>query len=408
MRNLRIQLWSYNYAPEPTGIGPIAAVWAEEMLSRGHDVSVVAAHPHYPDAAWGTTRWPYRETRAGIPVLRLPLIIGRQSTGARIRQELSYVASLMAASPRIPSPDIIVAVSPSFPALLPAMVNARSRRIPWVLWLQDILPDGARVTGLMREGRLFAAASRFERAAYASAARIVVLSESFASNLRAKGVPAEKVVQVYNPATRPVQASERDEDSVEWNRVVTMGNIGRSQGLDEIVEAFQANDDLTEAAARFLLLGDGVAADEVRACVHTDRIEITGIVGPERLEDELSRAAVAVVSQRYEGVEFNVPSKLMNFMGAGVPVVGSVRPGSEVARILESSGGGLVADSRRPSEAAGIVAQLLSQPGELRSKGAAGLRFAQDHFTIEAVADRFEEVFVGVGISEPRRPGRMK
>jgi len=390
IKPLRIQLWSYNYEPEPTGIAPLASAWAREMRGRGHRVEVVAAHPHYPEPAWGRARLPYRETRSGIPVLRLPLMIGRGTTAARIRQELSYVASLSLASPILGSPDVCVAVSPSFPALLPTMVNARLRGTPWVLWLQDILPDGAQVTGLMREGRLISAARRLERAAYRSASRIFVLSESFASNLRRKGVPDAKITRVYNPATRPLAEGPRSESAIDANRVMTMGNIGHSQGLAEIVAAFEAHPHLEEQGARFHLVGDGVAAGDVRKVMRTDRVQITGIVGPERLEEELQQAAVAVVSQRYEGVEFNVPSKLMNFMGAGVPVVGSVRQESEVARILRVSGAGWVVDSRRPAESAALIAELLSQPDELRKKGAAGLDYARRHFSVGAVVEPFE------------------
>ena len=46
-------------------------------------------------------------------------------------------------------------------------------------------------------------------------------------------------------------------------------------------------------------------------------------------------AAVGLVTQAYDGIDFNVPSKLMNFMAYGIPVVASVRPDSEVARVIE-------------------------------------------------------------------------
>src|SRR5438445_1530913 len=84
---VRIQLWSYNYDPEPTGIGIVSTVWARAMRDRGHEVEVVAAHPHYPEPQWGTRVLPYREVRDGIKVLRLPLWIGRGSAAERYRQE---------------------------------------------------------------------------------------------------------------------------------------------------------------------------------------------------------------------------------------------------------------------------------------------------------------------------------
>src|SRR5947209_5572751 len=124
-RPLRIQLWSYNYDPEPTGIGIVSTVWARGLRDRGHCVEVVAAHPHYPEPVWGRKLVPYREMRDGIPVLRLPLWIGRASAMERYRQELTFMAAQLVATPFLRKPDVMVSVSPSFPALLPAVANVR-------------------------------------------------------------------------------------------------------------------------------------------------------------------------------------------------------------------------------------------------------------------------------------------
>ena len=207
---LRIQLWSYNFDPEPTGIGIVSTVLARGLRERGHQVEVVAAHPHYPEPLWGTKRLPYREVRDGISVLRLPLWIGRASAAERYRQELTFMAAQTAATPFLHRHDVIVSASRSFPALLPALLNVRSRRIPWILWLHDLLPDGATATGLVEEGgRVISLARRLERAAYQAADRIVVLSSAFTDNLIAKGVPEGKIELIYDPATRVPKRLER-------------------------------------------------------------------------------------------------------------------------------------------------------------------------------------------------------
>ena len=129
-RSLHIQLRSCNYDPEPSGIAPLSAAWAKAMIERGHRVEVVAAHPHYPAPIWGSRRRPYREVLDGVPVLRLPLWIGHDSARQRMRQELAHSAWLGAALPALGRPDVIVAVSPSFPALLPTMIDARTQGRP--------------------------------------------------------------------------------------------------------------------------------------------------------------------------------------------------------------------------------------------------------------------------------------
>jgi colanic acid biosynthesis glycosyl transferase WcaI len=392
---MRIQLWSYNYDPEPTGIAPISTVWAETMAARGHDVDVVAAHPHYPKPVWGNRVKPYRETRNAIPVLRLPLWIGRATGRERMRQEVSFMLSQTAALPALGRPDVVVAVSPSFPALLPAMLNGRLRRVPWVLWLQDILPDGAASTGLVESGPVLEAARRFERAAYREANRVVVISESFEENLRAKDVPAGKVARIYNFATRPVRRRP-ERDRFASPLVLNMGNVGFSQGLAPLVAAFERSEEMARRGVRFTMAGDGVAADSVRAEIRGDRVQLTGVLDSDALEDQLQAATVALVSQHYEGAEFNVPSKLQNFMAYGLPVIASVRHDSEVARIIESSGGGWVVDSSDPDAFPRKVAEVLDDPAEAARRGEASLRFAADHFTPEGSAERFEAVFAAV------------
>ena len=400
---MRIQLWSYNYDPEPTGIAPLSGVWARSLRARGHDVEVIAAHPHYPEPLWGHRLVPYRQSLDGIRVLRLPLWIGRASAIQRIRQEASFTAALAATVPTLRTPDVIVAVSPSFPALVPAMANARARRIPWVLWLQDILPDAATTTGIIREGPVIALARRLERRAYRSAARIAVISESFADNLRAKGVDERKVLQVYNPASRPILEAARDPAGVDPATVLTMGNIGHTQNLARVVRSFEESSALAELDARFVLAGDGLAAPEVRAAIRTDRTRVTGILNTDQLERELQRATVAVVSQRYAGLDFNVPSKLMNFMAYGIPTVASVRSDSEVARIIADSGGGWVTDSADTRQLADRLASSLASPGELAKRGEAARRFAQANFGPGRLAERFEGALTDVVLGGRRQ-----
>lgn len=171
-----------------------------------------------------------------------------------------------------------------------------------------------------------------------------------------------------------------------------MGNIGYTQNLLAVTEAFEASKELEDLGARFVVAGDGEAGPEVRAAIRTDRVKITGVLGPPALARELSRATVAVVSQRYEGIDFNVPSKLMNFMGQGIPTVASVRPDSEVARIIETSGGGWVTDCSDTHRLSAELAEVLAKPELLWSRGQAGRSFAQEHFTPANIAKQFEQV----------------
>lgn len=367
-------------------------VLARTLARRGHRVEVVAAHPHYPEPRWGRRLAPYGEIRDGIPVRRLPLWVGRDTPLERVRQELTFTASLSACASTLRKPEVVLAVSPSFPALVPTMINARLRRIPWVLAVKDILPDGALTTGILEEGALVDAARRLEMMAYRSAEQIVVISEACAHNLRSKGVPDEKLTRIYDMATRPLLATQRLPESIDHRLVLNMGNIGHTQDLVNVTRAFEDSPELAALDARFVMAGDGVAGADVRAAIRTQRVEVTGIVDDDRLEGLLQRAALALVTQQYEGLDWNLPSKLMNFMAYGIPVVAAVRPDSEVASIVGRSGGGWVSDNRSASDCARVIAEALCDPEERQRRGERALAFAHAHFSPERAADQFEAV----------------
>jgi colanic acid biosynthesis glycosyl transferase WcaI len=402
-RRLKVGLWSFHYDPEPTGIGPVSRTLATGLAERGHDVRVVAAHPHYPRPEWGRARLPHREQRDGIPALRLPLWIGRETAIARYRQEVTFVASQFATMPAQPRPDVLVYASPSFPGLVAPMAYGRLRRVPWVLWLQDILPDGAASAGIVDDDSFVVRQSRrLELAAYWSAARIVVISEAFVENLLAKGVPREKIELLYNPATR-TRAMPRAPESPP--RILSMGNIGHSQGLAALVAAFERSAAMQRLGARLIITGSGVAEADLRAEIRSDRVEALGVVDDERLERELSRATIALVSQRHGGAEFNFPSKLMNFMAYGLPVLAVVDPGSEISRVVQLAGAGWVVDSAEPDAFPVAVAEILGEPAQLQARGAAAEAFAEEHFSRSGFAARFESTLDELARGHRAAPG---
>ena len=394
----RLQLWSIYFHPELTGIAPATTLLARQLSARGWQIEVVAAHPHYPEPVWGRRLLPSRETIDGIRVTRVPLLPGRDTRAARLRQELSFTASLAVAAPFLgrplmPRPDLMLVGSPSFPALAPAIVNARARRIPMVLWLHDLLPEGAAATGILDEDSATVRASRrLERAAYRTAERIVVLSRSFEENLLAKGVPAEKVDLIYYPATLPIPEERPARALGDPPTVICMGNIGLSQGLAELVRAFEASEEMKRRGVRLVIRGAGVAADAVRAEIRSERTQMPGLLDHDALAHELRRCDLALVTQSYEGTEFNLPSKLMNYMGQGLPVIAAVNPASEAARLVREAGAGWVVDSSRPELLPKAIADALDRPEEMSARGVAGHRYAVEHFSPDFFGSSFDRV----------------
>jgi colanic acid biosynthesis glycosyl transferase WcaI len=125
-------------------------------------------------------------------------------------------------------------------------------------------------------------------------------------------------------------------------------------------------------------------------------VAMLGLVDDAQLEQELQSADIALVSQHYEGSEFNIPSKLMNFMAYGLPVLAVVNPAGEVARLVREAGAGWVLDSSDAAAFPSELQRLAAQRHEISHRGAAARRYAESHFTQAGFAERFERVLIEV------------
>jgi colanic acid biosynthesis glycosyl transferase WcaI len=171
-----------------------------------------------------------------------------------------------------------------------------------------------------------------------------------------------------------------------------MGNIGLTQGLAPLVAAFERSDEIARRGVRLVITGNGVAADDVKAEIRSDRVQYLGLVSDERLERELRSASLALVSQSYTGAEFNLPSKLMNFMAYGLPVVAAVNPAGETARLVEEAGAGWVADSSDPDRFPQTVISAVGDPDALGHRARAGRAYAEESFSHRAFGDSFDDL----------------
>src|SRR5690348_6316217 len=94
-RKLRVVVLGLNYAPETTGIAPYTTGFARYLATEGHDVTVVAGHPHYPEwkihPGYEQPRRP--EDDQGVRLLRVPHPVPRNPSGlSRVWMEIVFSA----------------------------------------------------------------------------------------------------------------------------------------------------------------------------------------------------------------------------------------------------------------------------------------------------------------------------
>lgn len=345
---MRILLLTHYYSPE---IGAPQRRWRElvtGMLAAGHHVAVCAPVPHYPhrcasDLDSGNEKtMVWADGPHGERLLRLPYLPTSASMAGQLIDHSwsSLFAMRVAAALRAAKPDVVISTTPGLPMLFTGDIAARLLGVPHIAEIRDAWPDLIADSSLVRTAtrRLLPAAltDYAERtvipaafhAVMRRASHIVVTSDVFASRLTASGHKAVTVVRNTATPFRPT-AQHRERDASSPLRLLYVGTVGRSQGLEALVRAVRELDGI-----ELTIAGAGAAHRSLQRCAESLRStsgERSGgaaiRVLPQTTGEELERlwkwADSGVVSLRgLPAFEYTVPSKLYTLMARGIHITG--------------------------------------------------------------------------------------
>ena len=323
----------------------------------------------------------------------------RYSPLRRIFQELHYGwLSIRATLAR--QPDI--AIFSNLPILPLAMVSLtmKIRRIPYILWWQDVYSDAIGTTARRRLGILGGpvgwVAERIECGSARRAAAVVPIADEFLDCLNRWGVERTKTTVIQNwGALGEIQPQPH---SNEWSRshgldgvrvVMYAGTLGLKHDPSVLAElARNAPSD-----CRIVVVSQGKGRqwlDEHCATVH--RLVLLDFQPYERVPEMLGSADILVAILEQEASRYSVPSKVLNYFCAGRPVLGLLPADNAVARMIEHADAGIVVSPGNQTKATDAMLRLLADR-ELRDRMSENARnFADQTFAIDTVAERFETV----------------
>ncbi|HLK11194.1 MAG TPA: WcaI family glycosyltransferase [Candidatus Binatia bacterium] len=391
---MRVLFLGINYWPEETGIAVFNTGRCEYLAARGHNVVMVTGFPYYPQ--WQVPE-AYRgrlfasERRAGVDIRRSYLYAPRNVTPVRrMLHEASFVASSCVRALSGRRPDILLTVSPPLALGLSSILLSRLWRIPYVLHVPDLQPDAAADLGMLRSGRLLTTLYAVERLSYRCSALVTTLTEAMRRRILAKGIPAAKVRLFSDWAdpllfTIPLRgggASFRRTFDLEGRFLVLhAGNMGVKQGLGVVLDA--AEHSAGDPGIVHLLVGDGAVRPALERAVASKRLQNVRFLPLQPnavFHDMLAAADICLVTQQRTVADIVFPSKVLTLLAAGRPLIASVNATSEVARVMEESGAGLVVPPEDGPALHGGIAALRADRTRREHMGAAGRCYAGERW----------------------------
>jgi colanic acid biosynthesis glycosyl transferase WcaI len=418
-RPLRIVVIGPHFAPDTAPTGRILTRIVDELAARGHELHVVAALPWYRSHAiepgWGG-RPMRREATAWGSVRRVHPFpsadkrdLVRRAIGFAGFSALAGWAGLGAGG-WFRRADAVISMAPPLTMGVTGRLVAWAHRAPQVFNIQDVFPDAAVETGAITNRRVIAVAARLERLSYRLADAVTVLSDDLRANVVGK-IPAIREATVHTIPnfidTHLIEPGDRmtpyrAELGIGAEPVVLYaGNVGFSQSLDLLLETARRLPEVT-----VLINGDGAARPELeRRAAGLANVRFAGYVPDERLGELLATGDVHTVPLRRGLAAVSVPSKTYSILAAGRPIVAAIDAGTEVPRILEASGAGIVVPPDDPAAFAGAVGELIGDPATARRMGARGREWVLGAASPAAVASAYEDLVRSLA-GAARRPKR--
>ena len=281
------------------------------------------------------------------------------------------------------------------------------RKCPVVYNAQDLFPDTLSGTGLAKKGGLlWKIGSWVARVTFNNTDKIIAISEDIKRTLvEEKGIPADKVVVVYNwvdsDAVVPIAKEENplfEEFGLNREKfhVVYAGNLGNAQNINIVVDAAARLRD--NENVEFVVFGSGGLESDIRALIETEglkNLRLLPLQPVERVKYVYSLGDVCLVSCK-EGLGGSaMPSKTWSILSCGRPVLANFDEG-ELQMILTKNQLGVFTKAGDLEGFVEAISQLAAEPEKCEKMGARGRQFILDNLTKDAGTRKYAEVLRSV------------
>ena len=271
---------------------------------------------------------------------------------------------------------------------------------PSYLILRDIFPQWAVDLGVLKKGLIWSYFRFRELQQYAAADVIGVQSPAnlkyFTEQLPDKNYNLEVL---YNWTTTnqetPAPLALRQELGLEGKVVFFYGgNIGVAQDIDNMVRLAEKLRE--ESHIYFLLVGAGTEVERLQAVIAEKKlpnISIRPAVGQKEYLAMLSEVDVGLISLDQRLKTQNYPGKILGYMSASLPILGSINPGNDLSDMLEEHGAGLCSVNGNDEQLAAHALELANSAAHRRQIGINARRLLEQYFSASVCANQIVSRF---------------
>jgi len=362
---MRILIVSQYFYPENFKINDIAFF----LKSKGFDVTVLTSKPNYPEGRFFKGYNFFNKNTEiinGVKIIRVPTI--PRLNGGALGMILNYLSFLFFGFFvflfKIKNKYDLVFATLLTPAtsLLPMIWIKKRFKIPVILWVLDLWPDSFYANTGFRINLVSKQIEKISNQVYNNADSIFISSNYFRKPI-IKRLNSTKRFSFFPNWAEDIFYNKIKNTSLDqftypdgFNIVFT-GNIGESQGFEDIVEAAKMT---SHTSINWILIGDGRKRDWIKNQIvdhNIKNIYIPGRYPMELMPSYFSLADSLLITLKKDEVFSNtLPAKLQPYLTSGKPILGNLS--GEGLDIIQNNSIGLACDPGNPAQLANLAIEM--------------------------------------------------
>ena len=404
---------SLTFPPDNVSTAHLMGELASDMVAQGHSVTVLTTMPHYNRDRVAEQGQPIRSFWGpflkkselnGAVVYHSPTL--SRSTGMISRimgWMIFHLISLTVGLLITRRVDVILAPSPPLTIGLVAWLLGLYHRAPFIYNVQELYPDIAIGLGVIKNRALIYLLHRVENFVYSTAGLISVISEPMREVVLSKGVPPDKVIHIPNWVDTtdldvPLKNNEfsRTHGVQDVFVVAYAGNMGLAQNFDELLDAAGILRDQNKI--RFMLIGDGVQAPNLRRRVTEEELDNVIIVPfQDRHLVPLIYASsdLSYVPLHSSAITHALPSKIYRIMASGSAIMAVASYASPIRELVQKAQCGILVEPQSGRCLADAIENAASNPEVIADLGRSGKEYVIKHYSRKVIVEKYILEIVG-------------
>lgn len=396
---MRLLLVTSHFYPENFKCNDMAF----ELVRRGHEVTVLAPIPDYPQGRYYDGYGVFRrrkETVNGVDVIRTVII--PRGKGSKTRIALNYLshtlfssisALRLAFSKRKFDAVIVHETSPVLIAI-PAVILKKIRKIPMHFWILDLWPESLEAAGGITNRTVLNLFGSLSRWLYKNSDTLLTGSKGYRESINRFGDFDNRITYFPNWVEYVLEHPKKMAvpDFPEGFNVLIAGNMGDAQDLPHLMDAARR---LDGKGINFILAGDGRKRRWVEDYIAANRLTNVHPIGSfplEAMPSLFAKADLLLMALTDNPVfALTIPGRLQAYMSSGKPIAAMIN--GEAARLIEDADCGWTVPAGASSRLAELLLKLsTTDKTRLTQKGNNARLYAQNHFRFSQNIDHLEHL----------------